>query len=1081
MKTRFKKYASVFLCLVLILGVFMPMSNVGIVKAATTEKEAAIANLKAAWGKMYYSQETLLYPNIQKVAGNNTAADNIYATADGLAEGLLVGITAQDLGEYYAYHSKICSDTSTTGENRFMWFAVTSGNATYGSIDLSVYDDLKLSFYVEDVATPGDFNVQFITANSQPITGKKLSVSEDDEGNWKILNASDLTNSGMQALKTAFGENKLGFFQFNLGTNLTRFKGWFGSLVGIKNCVVPEYTNELDLIKKALAVNTTSLYNTADFDEALNEAKKVYAKELALDNLKTAWSEVVVSAESKLYPTAYRQKADKSDQIDNLWANNGIDASDEEKAFIGEKYVTLDIEDHAGRTTVSAYDNSYNLFIATTGTSLDASVNTLGNEVDGWLYIRINSVTAGGRLGFKWVKNGSTPAASGHYIDVSNVNVGEWIKVDLDDAIPGWKDDFVAGNNRFSRFEIQPVDGAKVNLSVGTVMFAYAHQVPALDGLELVMAADKFDISNCLNTEDFVAALNEAKKVYAKELALDNLKTAWGELISAESKLYPTAYRQKADKSDQIDNLWANNGIDASDEEKAFIGEKYVTLDIEDHAGRTTVSAYDNSYNLFIATTGTSLDASVNTLGNEVDGWLYIRINSVTAGGRLGFKWVKNGSTPAASGHYIDVSNVNVGEWIKVDLDDAIPGWKDDFVAGNNRFSRFEIQPVDGAKVNLSVGTVMFAYAPQVPEYDGIKLIDAAKEFDSTGYINAAAFEEALAVAEKEYSAELELFESNKAIKNAYGKMYTETVTGLYPNTEKRDGLSGALISGKADRFFDTENAELPFGANAEMLGDNYANYTGDYAISDNQENASPHSSDNRILFYAKENINYLENAFDISDYDGFYFNMYYKSVETDGALGFYIVAKDVGATINANVINITKESHEGKWVTYTDKDICEGGLETIKTKFDKNGLAALMVNLANKLDIEAYVGSLVFYKEVEPSEADTASDTFLGEMRSAELLNGLYNKEQFVNTIIDNTNNLAEKYADNKEVIEKIKFADDCNAYGGVDLKDLVRMARYNDNSEAVKIDKLAADGNEDKVINDLDEALLRAKLLQR
>ncbi len=305
-------------------------------------------------------------------------------------------------------------------------------------------------------------------------------------------------------------------------------------------------------------------------------------------------------------------------------------------------------------------------------------------------------------------------------------------------------------------------------------------------------------------------------------------------------------------------------------------------------------------------------------------------------------------------------------------------------------------------------------------------------------------------------------------------------VTGLYPNAEKVNNASAALISGKADRFFDTESAELPHGANADMLGANYANYTGDYAISDKAETSSYYQSQNRILFYAKKDSTNQANTFDISDYDGFYFNVYYKSVKADGSLGFFVVAENNNTNIYGSVVSVTKASQEGKWVTYTDEDVCQGGLEAIKTKFGEYGFAALMVNLADNLDIEAYVGSIVFYKNADNSSLDITSDNFLTEMRNADLLLGLGNTEQFINTIIDNTNALAEEFADNEELINKIKFADDCNAYGGVDLRDLARMARHIDDT-SVKIDKLAADGNCDGSVDSNDEELLRTKLLNR
>ncbi|MBQ6713964.1 MAG: hypothetical protein IJN15_00260 [Clostridia bacterium] len=1085
MKMRFKKYASVFLCLALVLGVLLPVANGSRANAVTADKETALANLKEAWGKMY-TQDTLLYPTVQKVGGSNYGPDNFYAVADGLDKALPEGISGDDLGDNYSYHSKLYNEgtvTPSVQNERFMWFSQpTSNNQTYGAIDLSGYDDIKISYYVEDVAVEGIRAVTFVAAStSNQTSGINCDITVADEGSWQTLYADDLISGGMETLKTTYASSKLGFFQFPLTAS---FKGWFGSLIGIKNAEVPELSG-VELVVSATEFDTTGYLNTEDFTAALTVAEELYTEELIEHNLKYAWGEMCTTTNWH-YPTAFR-KTSGSDQI-NLYGYSTPTATVAEKNLYGEQTATFDMTP-SGRTATGS-DNTYTLFMAAkpgeSSVNLGRGLYTTGTEKDAHIYIKFNSVTTEGRMGFKMIDGKSNTHISTNYIDVSKADEGKWIRLSLNELMPfgsitDWATYFKTTDYYFSRFEMQMINGAEANVTVGCLMVNYAIDVPDLSGIELVKEAMSLDTSNYVNTEAFEDALNAAKELYSKEIAIENLKSAWSEMYIADTLMSPTIEKISGtntqssvfNTADGMESLPA--GVTADD-----LGDYYAY-----HTGvYGTTGTGENRFMWSKDPSGSGVTTANKDISVYDDLSVSFYVEEVATEGSFSIDLYTQGNTVDVANTTYNITAADEGKWITLRGDDMRVNGFDELISkmaevNNGSYHLYFFQfglGSNATKFKGYFGSLLGIKNADVPDLEGVELIDAAVNLDLSNYTNTENFVSALNTSKEYYAEEMAVLNANEEIKIAYNKMYSALDSGLKPAGAKVNNAGAAHIG--ADNIFTTAESEvLPFGATSEMLGDYYAFHD----INDNtaEQDLGINSYD-RILFCGRADRFDFGDGIDISEYDGFYINVYYKAVNQDGKIYTFLTGGGTAKQKSGNTLEVTTDD-AGKWITYTDEDIISGGIDTIRTSFgDGVVFSTLMMCIEGGLDIEAYVGSMVFYKNIEETTLDTASDTFISEMRNVDLTN-LYNKEQFINTIIDNTNELAEKYADNEEIISKIKFADDCNAYGGVDLKDLVRLARYIDDSETVKIDNLAADSNGDKAINTDDESLLRAKLLQQ
>ncbi|MBQ8204073.1 MAG: hypothetical protein IJZ75_07330, partial [Clostridia bacterium] len=508
-------------------------------------------NLKAAW-KAMYKTETLLYPNIQKISGTNTAADSINKTADGLVAALPAGITEQELGEYYSYHSGVYSTTGT-GENRFMWFNATVPTVNYANINIKAYDDLSLSFYVEDVAQSGSIMVNLLGNSGANLSGKGLAIDETSEGKWITLDAEDMVSGGMEAIKASdVGKNKLTFYQWLLGSNKVKFKGWFGSLIGKKSAApqnIDEMTEE-ELILAALTFDTTGYENAEEFKALVAEIAQEYADVLAISQLKSAWNGMY-NIENLLVPAI--QKVSDA----NMLADGYYSTADGLVAALPAGITVKDLGGyysyHSGVNNTTG--TGENRFIwsknASSATMLYSNVN-LSDYSDLKLSFYIDDIATEGSFDIKLYSN--TLQVFRKIITITEADKGKWFVFDAEDltgsSMDNIKETFGSNGLGFIEFGLGR-NSTKFSGWFGSLMGVKSAGVPAdsrTQGWSLadwVYEANKVDISGYENTAPFIEALANATK----------LRDKLGSQLTCNTTSYPASSDAEGDIADLGENV----------------------------------------------------------------------------------------------------------------------------------------------------------------------------------------------------------------------------------------------------------------------------------------------------------------------------------------------------------------------------------------------------------------------------------------------------------------------------------------------------------------------------------------------
>ncbi|MBQ8203346.1 MAG: hypothetical protein IJZ75_03605, partial [Clostridia bacterium] len=739
-KKFISKNLAVFLSLAIILTTLLPVISgvVNIVSAETAEQTQAITALKEAWGKMY-KKDTIMYPTIQKVSGTNTVADAIYATENGLDSSLPTGIDAEDLGDYYAYHSQIYSTTGT-GNNRVMWSKSTTAFQTLAA-KIDKYDDIQFSFYIEDVTVNSSSGaIQAYDNASSNLIEEAFVVTEEMKGKWSTFTSEDFLSGGIDSIRSALSSRNFGWIQLNFGDNKVKPKGWFGSLIGIINADVPDLSG-IELIEAAKALDISEYSNTEDFVSALTVAEALFfddtPKGVAVKNLKEAWGKMYL-ADTLMSPTIEKVSGtntqssvyNTADGIDALPA--GITADD-----LGSYYAH-----HTGvYGTTGTAENRFMWSKDASGTGVTTANTDISVYDDLSVSFYVEEVATEGSFTVDLMCQGTSVDVANTTYNITKADEGKWITLHGDDMRVNGFDELISkmaevnnGSYRLYFFQFGlGSNSTKFKGYFGSLVGIKNAVVPELSGVALVKAAMNLDLTGYVNTEAFEAALTAAEELYAEELIDYNLKTAWGEMGTTTSWLYPQFYR-RASGSDQ-DNLYSVSNVLTAAKDIATYGEQTVTIDMQS-SGRTAPDT-TNSYTLFMGAKPTeSLSAVQNrgrvANGTESDIYLYIKVNSVTTAGRIGFKAVGN------SGQYLssvtkDINSEAIGQWQKISFSDIMPmssitDWKSFFSnTSNDYFGKFELMLLDGAVANLTISCIVREFAvTDVPELSGIELVKEA-------------------------------------------------------------------------------------------------------------------------------------------------------------------------------------------------------------------------------------------------------------------------------------------------------------------------------------------------------------------
>ncbi|MBQ8203702.1 MAG: hypothetical protein IJZ75_05420, partial [Clostridia bacterium] len=582
--------------------------------------EQKLENLKKAWGEMYIA-DSLMSPTIEKVSGSNTQS-TVYSTADGI-NNLPAGITADALGSNYAYHKNVFESTGTA-ENRFMWSKATSGTGVeMSNADLSVYDDLTVSFYVEQVATAGTFSIDLYTqGKTVDVANTTYNITKADEGKWITLHGDDMRVNGFDELISKMaevnnGSYRLYFFQFGLGSNATKFKGYFGSLLGIKNAVVPDLDGA-ELVAAAMDLDLTNYKNTAAFVTALDAAKEIFAADVAVDELKTAWEALVIK--KTLLPTGLFDGTKFTLKDSSTY--EGTDLAD--KSLLGDKYITHTLTGGSGSDTIDRVTftfteenttlktgqlKDFSVYVKTTGTNalIPFFMNPLGHRCNAASQFNAAAI---GTNRWSQLKMSNLPQQDILWSSTALGAVTDRLVtgVDFDFNNTG---DITVGS---MTMEFYAVDAKTLALArVNPSAFIIAAKNFYYEALSNDYFAENDEAFN-----DFVTALDAVKDYEGLfEAAVDSLAEAYGDLTIEEalvpSGLYDGTKFTLMDAS-------TYEGTDLAD--KSVLGDKYIVHNL---AGGTGADAIDRVTFTF-ARTGAEY-----TYGQLKDFGVYVKTTGTNA------------------------------------------------------------------------------------------------------------------------------------------------------------------------------------------------------------------------------------------------------------------------------------------------------------------------------------------------------------------------------------------------------------------------------------------------------------------
>ncbi|MGN0492687.1 MAG: hypothetical protein ACI4F7_03480, partial [Acutalibacteraceae bacterium] len=202
--------------------------------------------------------------------------------------------------------------------------------------------------------------------------------------------------------------------------------------------------------------------------------------------------------------------------------NPVIETERDELSRLGTGYATYDVKAKEGRTT-AVLDNDYTVFTTRDTSNADLGSFELSKCSDAFIYLKINSVTTEGKLGFKY-GIGWGEMRSDNTIDIKKDMEGSWIKITADQVcctkdqgIGDWRSWFKNTGSVLRYWAFQPLDGAEANITFGSLVAEvpvdYPDNTAGWNLSDWIYEASKLDLSQYINTEEFTSALEEAKKV----------------------------------------------------------------------------------------------------------------------------------------------------------------------------------------------------------------------------------------------------------------------------------------------------------------------------------------------------------------------------------------------------------------------------------------------------------------------------------------------------------------------------------------------------------------------------------------
>ncbi len=506
-KSIFKKNIAIIVSLLLVLGIFMPILPQILKVEASVDAQAAIEELKTAWGAMTVKTpvETGKQPTYYKDASTYT---DTTSTSSYIANGgSMTGITAADLGSIVGTYD-VDATGSTAGE---VYVSSYSGEGTFGvwsgSLRNNNYADMYLYYKVNSVEAGGSLKLHSYSHNGTGISQiasdyNKIQVTEADvQKGWQKISLDQFFKGTTAADWRTFFTGSAAIYTLSFKTmDSLKANISFGSLVAVKAAEMPTGYEDFTLdawCKEALE------FNGSDYD---------------------GYDELISIVNEYSIP----ELDDDMQALYDAWTS----MSDTDADFEG---------DYEAGATPYTINSSTPVSIATD--------KDLADIQDAYIYYKVDNVANEGALYLATESSKIGLYANSDKIYVSADDMGVWHKLSIADFVgdnilstlsgeydmQDWRETFT-GKNALKGLKLYAVDGLNATITVSNLIFADAAK-PDFNPygwkmLDWLIAADNLDISNYGNTDKFTARLNELKIKYMGTLGAALLENAWGKMTS---------------------------------------------------------------------------------------------------------------------------------------------------------------------------------------------------------------------------------------------------------------------------------------------------------------------------------------------------------------------------------------------------------------------------------------------------------------------------------------------------------------------------------------------------------------------
>ncbi|MBQ6713979.1 MAG: hypothetical protein IJN15_00335 [Clostridia bacterium] len=514
MKIFLRKNIAYILSLIISISVILPVCNMETPVSAQlgeTVTNDAVEMLKNAWSELTISGKTELFP--YRYYNNTTAiADTNLEAAPTVSE--------FDIGSKI-FNWSIDNAGSYTSSSYTLIYEKVKGNAEGAQIDFDNITEAYFTYRVNSVEREGKIYPRVFSSKRtvfNPNASKYPTVTENDViKGWKKVTFTALFGEDWQTMfknGCSTPEKQLGrifLMPGNIKADIT-----FGTVVieTYQKAVLPDNIDNLsvtELILSAESLDISAYSNTENFVTALENLKKTNAEDTAISNLSSAWKKLTYS-DVQLNPYRYYNNS-------STIADTTLVSAEIPNEKFADSSVTWNIDNEG------TYNSNYNALVYEKVKNVSTGADIPFDKIEEvYFWYNVNSVEREGNL---YTRTFSTSGT------VFNPDVSKYPTVTKDDVDKGWQkitytdifgedwqsafsDKCVSAEKKLGRLFIMP-SNLKAEIVFSSLVIERGLDLPANSEswnlADWIYAANKLDISEFGNTEQFTEAIHKAQEV----------------------------------------------------------------------------------------------------------------------------------------------------------------------------------------------------------------------------------------------------------------------------------------------------------------------------------------------------------------------------------------------------------------------------------------------------------------------------------------------------------------------------------------------------------------------------------------